>query len=521
MSIDDRRLGEANWRPRRVSTAFAAAFGVAVTLGLAEAADVAGTAGVALLSGLCLGGTVWATAVTERRIATVLAGTLATVSGLALPGAFAFAAAGRLGPSASPLAPVVVSAFLFVVAGFLAGFGAPTSIWGVTPAGEAGAASLRLLAVGVVPAAALAVALLAPPLDPVVRFARFGIDLALARGPAGGPVLVDGVAVPRLGGFLAVAALAVFVLQTALDRLPLVELAGSQERPTIEAAVFGVRRWLRWAFVVFGLFSLVAVVLRAALPELYLRVPPAVLAGTVRLTLSTPVRLLLVSAAVVALSAVVASRLVRTAVSDRFRPSVLPAVSLAVGGLLVGVAVGAHPTLEAVALERAGSAGMRRPVAAVFAEFGSLAVALAAVVLGLSVATASLLAVRFAGAVRFLGSTTGIQTVSSAVLLAAIGTALVDVWPPVVIAGVAASLLVWDVGEFADTLGREIGRAGDGLGSELVHAVSAVALAIGSALVGIAALGSLDAVPSAPAPVALLPTVIAAVGTLLLFLVIR
>ena len=115
----------------------------------------------------------------------------------------------------------------------------------------------------------------------------------------------------------------------------------------------------------------------------------------------------------------------------------------------------------------------------------------------------------------------GVQSTSAGVFVAATGAAIAGMSAPVVIAGVAASLFVWDLGEFATTLAREIGRAGDGFGSELIHIVGGSVLAIGSVAVGIVTMYAVDSVPPVSSTVALLATVTAVVGTLSLFLVVR
>ena len=522
MSFDDRRLGESNWRPRWVSTAAAAVFALAVTIGLAAGTDAAEPAVVGLVSGLCLGAAVWSIAVTERRVATILAGILATLSGLAVLGAVLVAAVVQVGwPPTPPFEFLALAPFVLALAGFLSGFGAPTAVWGITPSGEAGTAVLRLLVVVSVPAVALVAVFFAPPIDPAIDAIRSGLDLALARGPASEPILVDGIPIPRFGGLFALTAIAALTLEIALGRLPLAELAGDHSRGTIDDAVGRLRGWLRIVAAFATVFAIAGVVAQPVTPELYARVPSDFVAVGIELTLSTTIRWALLSVAVVSLPAIVVSRLVRAVASEQFRPNTRLLVPLAVGGLFVAAAVGTHASVEVIALDRAGSAEGRELLRTVFTEIGSLAITLGVVVLGLSVSMALLLFVRLAGAFRFLGATMGVQSLSAGVLIAAVGAAIAEVSAPFVIAGVAASLFVWDVGEFADTLAREIGRRGDALGSELVHFVGAAVLAIGSVGVAIAATRATEFIPSASPALSLLTTVAVVVGTLFSFLVAR
>ena len=518
MSFDSRQLGESNWQPRRVSTTVTAAFGVAATIGLAVSVDAIVPVLVALVSGLCLGVTVWSVAVTERRVATILA----TVSGLALLGALVVAAVTQLGwPPTPEFGRLTFASFALVLAGFLSGFGAPTALWGVTPANEAGTAMVRLFVVELVPAVTLIAVFFMPPLAPAIETVRFGIDLALARGTAGSPIFVDGVAVPRLGGFFAVIAVTAFALRTALVRLPFVEFAGEHSRETVSAVTDRLRGWLNAIFAFGSLFAIGGVILQSVLPELYVYIPSGFVAASITITLSTTIRWTLLSIALASVPAIVVPRLVRATASEQFRPNLLPLVPLAVGAGIVAVAVGTHSTVEAAVLEQAGTGGGHRVLGSVFDEFGSLVLTLAVFVVGLSITTMLLLIVRLAGSLRFLGATMGVQSTSAGVFVAATGAAIAGMSAPVVIAGVAASLFVWDLGEFATTLAREIGRAGDGFGSELIHIVGGSVLAIGSVAVGIVTMYAVDSVPPVSSTVALLATVTAVVGTLSLFLVVR
>lgn len=522
MSFDGRRLDESNWRPRSVPTALAVTFGAAVTFGLAFVADAIEPAAVAAVSGLCLWGAVRATAARERRGGTVLASVLAAVSGLALLSALGLAVVVQLGwPPSPPLDSLDIAPFVLVLAGASGGFGAPAAFWGVTPSDGIGTAAVRLFGVVSVPAAALVAAFLSPPFDPVIGTVRFGFDLALARGPAGEPILVDGAAIPRFGGLFALVAVAALALGVALGRLPLAELAAEHSRGTIDAAVGRLRGWLRIVLAFATLFAIGGVVAQPVTPELYAYVPPDTVAAGIELTLSTTIRWALLSVAVVSAPAIVVPRLARAAASDRFRPNLLPLMPFVVGGAIVVAATGVHATVEATALERAATPESRQLLRGVFDGIGSLVITLGVAVLGVSITIALLTTVKIAGVFGFFGSAMGAQMLSAGVFLAAVAAASADAPAVAVIAGVAACVLVWDLGEFAATLACEIGRAGAGLGSEFVHAIGAVVLAVGSVAVGVATMRAVGVVPSIPEPVALLATVSVVLGTLLLFVVSR
>ena len=522
MSFDGHRLDEANWRPRRLSTALAVAFALVVTFSLSAAADAVEPAAVAVVSGLCLWGAARATTIAERRGKTVLASVLAAASGLALLSALGLAVVVRLGwPPSPPLESLEIAPFVLVLAGASIGFGAPAAFWGVTPSDGIGAAAIRLFGVVSVPAAALVAAFLSPPIDPAIGTVRFGLDLALARGSASTPILVDGVPIPRLGGFFALVALAALALEIALSRLPLAELAAEHSRETVGAVVGRLRGWLRIVSAFATVFAIGSVIAQPATPELYAYAPPDTVATGIELTLSTAIRWALLSVAIASTPAIVFPRLVRAAASERFRPNLPLLMPFVVGGVIVAAAAGVHGTVETAALERAATPESRQLLREIFDEIGSLVITLGVAVLGVSIAIALLSTVKIAGAFRFFGSAMGAQMISAGVFLAAIAAATAEAPAVAVIAGVAACLLVWDLGEFAATLAHEIGRAGTGLGGEFVHVIGAVALAGGSVAVGVATMRAVGVVPSVPDPVALLATVAVALGTLLLFVVSR
>ncbi|SFK62962.1 hypothetical protein SAMN04487950_0262 [Halogranum rubrum] len=81
------------------------------------------------------------------------------------------------------------------------------------------------------------------------------------------------------------------------------------------------------------------------------------------------------------------------------------------------------------------------------------------------------------------GRAAGASTASSGLLVAVALSKTVGVGAPVVLAGLVVSLLVWDAGDYAVTMGREVGRRGSTSQTELVHFG-------GSLLVGVVAAGT-------------------------------
>ena len=516
MSVDD-RLSEPNWRPTRSSTAVAAAIAAAVTLGLAAIAGATAPAALGFLAGLSLAGTVRATALTERRVATILAGALAVVAGLASLGGAVVAVVMQVGwPPTPPLPFLEFAPFALFVAGSLAGFGGLAAIWGVSPGADAGSAAARVLVATVVPVAVLSADILAPMFEPVFRLVGLGMDLLFVRG-AGVPT-----GLPRLQLVVSfvVTAVTVVAVRGAIGALPLPELAGEDTERELAAAVSATRRLLVWVGIVAGLSALVVAFALAAV-GLYPRLPPVVRSLLAWFGTSAALRWLSVVATATSVAAFLAIRLLRSAASERFRPDFLPVASLSVGGLFVVAVWFIHPAVATRAIGAASSDTGRRLLRNLFDTLGTFAVVLAVVCIGLAVAVLPLLALSIAGGLRLLGETTGAQLAAAGTLTAAIAAAIADLSFVFVVGGVAASLLVWDLGEFAATLGAELGREGSTRRGELVHAGGAVLLAAAASVVAVGTVRAVAVVPPTPTATAVAATVTAVAGTLLLFVLAR
>lgn len=516
MSVDGSRLPAVNWRPTRTAGAASVAVAVLATLALSAVVGAPVPTLVGLLAGLCVAGAVWAAAVAERRVATLAAGALATAGGVAAVAALLAAVVTQTAwPPTPPLPFLAFAPFALAVAGGLAGFGALASLWSVSPGEGAGVAVRRLAVVWLVPAAALALEVFHPPLDPAFELFGLVADAALARE---GPVVRAGTAGPRVTGFLLLVSVAAVAVRAALGRLPLVELADERRRDAVAAAVGRSRRVLGVLALLGGALGVVGV---AVGPERYAALSPALRWMLIAVTTSTGLRWALVAVALAGTVGAVVPRAVRAAASDRFRPGYLPVASLLAGGLLVAAVVPLHAPLGRLAVERASSEAGRRFLLLLFESLGSFAVVTGVVVLGLTLAGWLLLAVWGLGGLGFLEESTGVQLASAGVLVAAVAAAIGGAHLAVVVGGVAASLLVWDLGEFAATMGAELGRDGRTRRGELVHAGGGVLLAGLGGLVALGVAVAVDVVPSHPTPVAVLVAAAAVFGTVLLFLVSR
>lgn len=516
MSVDDRRLAETNWRPTRTATAASALLAVSGTLLLASLADAALPAALGLVAGGCLAGAVWTTAVAERRVATLAIGALATVGGLGLLAAAVAAALGQLGWSPSPpLPPLSFAPFAFALAGAVTGFGALGALWGVAPGDDAGTAAGRLFVAALLPMAVLVLDRWDPPTETVREWAGVVADLALSRTPA---AVEAGMPVPRTGGFLLLVAIAVVAVRTALGSLPLAELADETSRDDVASAVGRSRSVLASLAGVCTALSVVPVALG---PGAYEGLSPGMHGALFAVTTSTGLRWLLVVVALGGVCAAVVPRLVRAAASERFRPDRVPVASLGAGAVLVAAVVAAHGRLASVALDRAGEGAGRALLRPLLESVGSFALVLGIVTFGLLLATLVLLGVRTLGGLRLLDETAGVQLASAGVLCAAVAAAVADLHVALVVGGVAASLLAWDLGEFAATLGGEIGRAGTTRRGEFVHAAGGGLLAAVAGLVALGVDRAVEWVPAVPTPLAVVVVAAAVVGTVLLFVVSR
>ncbi|QLD86345.1 hypothetical protein HWV23_11625 [Natronomonas halophila] len=180
-----------------------------------------------------------------------------------------------------------------------------------------------------------------------------------------------------------------------------------------------------------------------------------------------------------------------------------------------------HGRLGDIALAAAETESGRRALESLFGALGTAGAVLAVLTAALAVSGFFLLGVRAADAVGVLGGAAGVQLASLGVFAAAVAAAVDGLHPVAVFATVAVSLLVWDLGEFAATLGREVGRGGDTRRGELVHAVGALAVAGASVLAATAVVRAASVVPAAPSPLLVVATLAATVGTLLLFVALR
>jgi hypothetical protein len=514
----DERLPESNWRPMPTASLAAVLVAVLVTGGLAVAVGAGLAGAIGLLAGGCLAGAVWTTAVSERRVAALGGSALAAASGLGVLAAVLRAVAVQTAwPPVPPVPYLEIAPFVAVASGIVTGFGAPAALWGLTPTDDAGRAGRRTVVVGLVPSVALGASLGAVPWERLRAVAGIAAELLLARGVAAGPALQ----VPQLGGLFLLGGVTALALRVALGVVPVVELAGEASVQTAEAVVGRLRFALGFVAVAGGGLGVVTALAGGAVGALLSAAPPPTGDLLLSLGVSTAVRAGLAGTVLACCGVVLAVRSVRAAASSEFRPGSVP-VAASAGGLgLVGAAWVGHPRVQSLAVETASTESGRRFLLRAFESIGSLSVTLGAVAVCVLAAALLLLSVRMAGALRFVGELAGVQFAAAGVLLGAIGAGIAGVDPLVVAGGVAASLLVWDLGEFGATLGGEIGRLGRTRRGELVHVAGGTILAGAAVLVTAGVRAGIAALPTAPGAPAVVVTAAAAVGIVALFVVLR
>ena len=507
-----------SWRPALFSTATAVVAAGAATLGLAASVGTLLPALLGVLAGAALGVTVIAVGTATRRLTVAVGGLLATASGLALLAAVAGPVLTQVPwPPVPPVEVLAAAPFGFAAAGVATGFGAFAAVRDLSPLSDAGLTAVRLLGIGLIPAGAVAVEQVRLPVALVVD----AVDGLYARlfVPGRPPPGLEAAFVPfvELMTLLFVTA---GVFAVAVRRAPLVPLASESTRPTARA-VQG-RLWqLCGAGVAVAVVGAFGATVAVGFPDLLARVPPGVRGAVPAVAFAPLPRRLLGVGVAAGTATIVGLRLVRTVASTRTRLSSLPVVPLGVGGLLTLAVRGTHESAAATAVERASSDAGRAFLEQVLRAFGSFTLLAGIVLSGLVTAIAVTLALSALHATRLLGSRSGTQIAGTGVFVAAVSAGIADGAAVVVLGGVAASLFVWDLGEFGATLGREIGRAGLSRRAEIVHAAGGGVYAALAVALGVGTLAVIGRLPSLPAPPTTVAVVAASIGTVLLFLASR
>ncbi|PSQ47866.1 hypothetical protein BRD15_06360 [Halobacteriales archaeon SW_6_65_15] len=470
---------ETNWAPTRASTAVAL-LGTAGGVGaLSGAVGVRKGVFVAGVGALCLAVALWLLAFDRWRVPATVAASLLLVpvgagvtAGVGYETLVAFAASF---PASSPTEVVAQTLRIVAVVAVL---------WGCTVAVFGAAASVR----GVATAETLSRCL-----GLVNRVALWLL------APAAGRL--------HLLAFWVLFAAASYATYRAVRDLPLQELAGEATISGDSESGQGMAE-LRVADLVDSLqrgLGRLAAIAALLVPPLFLvevapwdaairnQLPDAVYGALVALTSSGLVRHLLVRVAVVAGALALIAALVRRS-SRTSTEDVLVAYAPYLSGLAVvaGVGVVHRPVLDGLIEFVAGR--LESPLSGVFREISGQVVAFygsETIVLGLTagvlaLASVGVFALYICFALGFVSDrVAGPALAAGGLFLAAAFAATSNASLPLVLGSLVAALVVWDAGEFATTLGSEVGRRARTRRVELLHALGALSVgAVGAVAAG-------------------------------------
>ncbi|WP_134670335.1 DUF7519 family protein [Halorussus marinus] len=519
---------ERNWAPTRTSTAIA---GLGTVCGVALLSRLAGVgAGVPVAGAGAVGlaAALWLLDLDSWRVSGTLAASLlvvpavgAVAAGIGYELLVEFAA---VFPAPNPTRVAGQSLRLLGIAAVLCGctlavFGAAASVRRVATGETLGRCWGLVVRTAVVPVA-VAVGLAATAL--ATEYDLVAVDRIVDRVATGasGWLFAPAASDPEIGSFAAVVAAAAFATYRALRALPIRELAGGATVGDLEVAAVAdaLDRAAVWVATAALAALPIALLVGVAVPTDALRaaLPPAAFDPLVDVTTDTGLRRALVGLTVGALAVAVAVALVRGSART-------PTADLLVGYAphAAGVAIAAASWVAgervvdglvafvAGRLDAALADQFRRLSGGVVDFYGAETVVVGLAALVAFLAALGVFALWFCFAIGLVADAVAGPSLAAGGLFVAAafaGTLDVPLWT--VLAGLALALVIWDAGEFATTLGAEVGRRADTRRAELLHAVGTVAVG-GLALA--AADGVADAIPSA-APTAVGGVTVALVG---------
>ncbi|WP_132059994.1 DUF7519 family protein [Halorussus amylolyticus] len=511
----DVAVSKTNWAPTRTSTAVVLVGTAAGVTLLSRAAGVGTGVAVSVSGALILGLALWLLTVEQWRAPATLAASLLLVPAggavaagvgyeLLVEFAASFPAPDRTGVVGQTLRILGVAAVL--VGCTFAALGAVASVRNVAERRTVGrcwglVVRAALLPVGVALALAgraLVTEMEILPIDDAAdRASSTFTDAVFA------PTATD----PQLASFWVVLTVATAAAFKALVELPTRELAGDSTIGEIEVAEIAdaVERGASvLAFVAFAglpLALLVGVVVPAA--DLRAGLPPEAYRLLADATTNTGVRRALVGITAVSVGIAVAARLVRSSIRTP-TSDLLAGYAPYVAGLAIvaGAGVVHERVLDGLLGFVAGRLDapladeFRRLSGNVVEFYGSETIVVGLLAVVAVLAAGGLFALWVAFALGFVPDRVGGPSLAGGGLFVAAGFAgTLDTPLWVVLVGAALALAVWDAGEFATTLGAEVGRRAETRRVELLHAVGTVSV---GGLAVAAAVGLAGAVPSGP-----------------------
>lgn len=404
--------------------------------------------------------------------------------------------------AAGVVVATVIGPPALVAALSLAAFGSVAVPAGATGDGRLSEATATLLYV-VVPTGVVAVlAIFVRSYGPVVD----GTLGALAAGGVGQSVFTATM-------LFAAACLSTLV---AVRALPIVRLSSKSERERVRRQVVATERLLRRGAMVGGLAVFASTVLWAAFGTDSESVPP--LLGIVGAVAGSPLLqyplLVVAGVSVVVAVSTVAVRQTGGSLVQLTRRG----VAMVVGVGLAAVLVVAHGALYGAVLDSLGpnAAGV---VTEVSGTVGELATFLTGTLLLVMAFVVAVLALPAAVGVGIAPARAAAAAFGAAGLVGASILAAGSVDPPVVFLGVAAGMVVWDLGEFGVGVVEEVGADSAGRG-EAVHAAATLAVSV-VVVVGATLAHRVATGVSVGGPTALVAVGVLFVGVVLLVSVVR
>ncbi|MCU4972444.1 hypothetical protein OB955_06795 [Halobacteria archaeon AArc-m2/3/4] len=456
-------LPEETSRIPPVTAAVVGTIALATLLGIGVAVDAAGDVAIGLVLGIVLAVAI-AFAASDRPV-TIVAGT-----GLLLVAAplFVYVPVYRFFDLGRPLSSVVV------VSGALVGYGIVRFRFDAFGT-RVGYVALGQLFGAIAAASLVTVGLVFTRVETVS--AVFG-EAVPSVGDAIDALLVPSPSEAALVEFSALLALAVVAVWLALAALPIVQLVPGRHETAVSDALDIVDNVLGATFalcVLTFVVSLAALGNVNRLEAVYYDLSPTLHAVLSTVVESSLLRLLLVQVILVSFVVAVAVELLAAVGTRRLDDAPSRIVPAILWGLLfvVAIAVAAPSVLESVAgsLEPA----QERALTTATEEFGPVVVGLLAGVVGLWFAGVALLAIPAASGLGFVPDrTAGVRLVMGGTFLATVAGAVGGIGTVVLVGGIVATMVIWDVGEFGLGLTEELGRSAPTRHGELVHVAGSV-----------------------------------------------
>ncbi|WP_053949035.1 DUF7519 family protein [Halolamina sediminis] len=484
-------VSETNWRPPRAGSALAVAIVAVACWLLADALGVVDSLAVATVGGAGIAVVVWL----ASRARPAALGTLLGVAVAPLAGGLLFAGLGYT--LIAQLAGFAPQGTVFVgVSVVLAGFGAVAIPNDAADRDSVTAAtwSTLLSTVGLLAVAAALIGNTVRQREEMEPFADLPLPETIPE------LLPDATAVPPLGSFLLIASLALLALRAALAALPVAELlddrAGDDDAAIKSFEQLQSTLGRTTIGVMVGVLLIGArILLGPAYVELWALVPPPVVGLLDGLARAPFLRWLATRLLVVSVIVVVLVRLIRRLHHAGIRKHLGKIAIVAGTGLALAVGWMGHDLILNTLLGRLetalpGTVGevVLQQVDSVIEYYTGEVVALGLVALGGITAALSLAMLRLGMLFQVVPGRHSGHALASGGLLGAGGFGAALGAPlPASLGTLIGAVVVWDLGRFGVSLGRDVGRRAPSLPVQFVRVLTAALIGVVTAGFGMAA----------------------------------